>query len=100
MTRDEIDDGIRKDAADLAILKRDRKFLADKAARFQEQLALADKALGRITGSTCDVPKAEFTREEWPTFEGIAELCDERGKLDDRIRSLSERLATAGVDLR
>ena len=63
MTQEEIDAGIRKDAADLAILKRDCKFLAAKAARFQEQLTLANKELGRITGSTCDFPKAEFTSE-------------------------------------
>ncbi len=99
MTRDEIDEGIRKDAGDLAILKRDRKCLVAQAARFQEQLALADAALGRITGATCDVPKAAFTRTDWPTFDSIASLCDEREAIDGRIQTLSERLATAGVTL-
>ena len=100
MTREEIEDGIRRDAADLAILKRDLKFLVDRAARYQEQIALADKALGRITGATCDVPdESAFTSNNWPTFDAIRELCGECKDMGGKIARLEGRLRSAGVDL-
>ena len=99
MTRDEIDKGIREDAAELALLKRDRKFLVDRAARFQEQLASADKALGRITGATCDLPdESKFSSESWPSFEDISKLCGDRTEIDKRIACLAGRLRNSGVE--